>query len=186
MKNKCSSQLFVTICLNTFIDCKSSYSVSQNIFAVKAVSKFAYHGQLICISSKRWRSRDTSLLCFANCSEHMCIEAIWTPRVRTNYNVRKTNGICLHTNQYVLWLQKVNRCELKRSYDVFDPMQLYSSWGKRTISGHHQPASKMPFDGPALNACLVALWILGVPSIALWFNRGWGLDPGMLNTLRWG
>ena len=53
--NKCSSQLhvFVTIRSNTFINRKSSHSVRQHTLEIAAVSKFAYHGQLICISSER-------------------------------------------------------------------------------------------------------------------------------------
>ena len=51
MTNKCSSQLFVTIRLNAFINRKSSYSVRQHTLEFAAMSKFAYLGQLICISS---------------------------------------------------------------------------------------------------------------------------------------
>ena len=71
-----SSQLFVTIRLNAFINSKSSYTVRQHTLEIAAVGKFAYRGQLICISSERLRSRDESLRCFANCSEHLRIEAI--------------------------------------------------------------------------------------------------------------
>ena len=52
MTNKCSSQLFVTIRHNTFINRKSSYSVRQHTLDIAAVSKFAYRGQLICILAK--------------------------------------------------------------------------------------------------------------------------------------
>ena len=84
-------------------------SLRQHTLEITAVNKFAYRGQLICISSEWWRSRDASLRCFANYSEQMRIEAIWIRRVKTNYYVRKTDGIRLHTNQYVLSLQKANR-----------------------------------------------------------------------------
>ena len=67
------------------------------------MNTFAYRGQLICISSERWRSRDASLRWFAKWSEYLRIEAFWIRRLKANYNVRKTNGIRLHTNQYVTY-----------------------------------------------------------------------------------
>ena len=70
------SQLFVTTRLDTFINGKSSYSVRQQTLEIATVCKLAYRGQIICISSERWRSRDASLRFFANCSEHLRIETI--------------------------------------------------------------------------------------------------------------
>ena len=39
--------------LNMFINSKSSHSIRQNTLEIAAVCKFAYLGQLICISSER-------------------------------------------------------------------------------------------------------------------------------------
>ena len=51
LTNKCSSQLFVTIRFNTFINHKSSYSIRHHTLEMAAACKFAYRGRLICISS---------------------------------------------------------------------------------------------------------------------------------------
>ena len=49
--------MFVTVIRNvrlkTFIKCKSAHSVRQHTLEIAAVSKFAYRGQLIYISSER-------------------------------------------------------------------------------------------------------------------------------------
>ena len=45
LTNKCSSQLFVTIRFNV--------SLRQHTLEIAAVKKFAYRGQLICISNER-------------------------------------------------------------------------------------------------------------------------------------
>ena len=54
---------------NAFINRMFAYSVRQLALEFAAVSKFAYHDQLICISSERGRSIDESLRLFANCCE---------------------------------------------------------------------------------------------------------------------
>ena len=79
-----------------------SSSIRQHTLEIAAVNKFAYRDQLICISSEGWRSIDASLRWFAKWSEYLRIEAFWIRRLKAFYNVRKTNGIRFHTNQYVL------------------------------------------------------------------------------------
>ena len=52
MTNKCSSQLFVMIRFNKFINLKSSYSVCHHMLEIAAACKFAYHGRLILYLAK--------------------------------------------------------------------------------------------------------------------------------------
>ena len=67
----------------------SIVSLRQRTLEIAAVNKFAYRGQLICISSVRWRSRDASLRWFAKWSEYLRIEAFWIRHLKANCNIRK-------------------------------------------------------------------------------------------------
>ena len=107
-----------------------------------------------------------------------CFTAPLTRRCKTKF---PTVYPTIYLLKWKFWIQLSPNCSYKRRIDAnwsvpttfLIQIHLIVDEGRELLAGHHRPASERPFDCAALNARLVAFWVLGVPGhpIVLWFYR---------------